>query len=64
MTLLAFLLFYIGLILRFTYADSEENFVAARFVSSIILSHNKVLLFVKVKLNQILRQDHMYIKLN
>ena len=30
MRLLAFILFYIGLILRFVYADSEEKFVVAR----------------------------------
>ncbi|CAF1174559.1 unnamed protein product [Rotaria sordida] len=32
MTTLAFILFYIGLILRFAYADSEEKFIAARVI--------------------------------
>ncbi len=35
MTLVAFILFYVGLIVRFTYASSEEDFIAARFVSFI-----------------------------
>ncbi|CAF2356486.1 unnamed protein product [Rotaria sp. Silwood2] len=32
MTALAFILFYIGLILRFNYADSEEKFIVARAI--------------------------------
>lgn len=32
MIFLGFLLFYIGLILRFTTADTETDFTAARFV--------------------------------
>ena len=32
MTLIAFILFYIGLIVRFTDADTEEDFTAARCV--------------------------------
>lgn len=52
MTLVAFVLFYIGLIVRFTYANSEEEFVAARFVS---LVQYKVFLsvFLKVKLYKV-----------
>ena len=37
MTLLAFVLFYIGLALRFQYASSLENFVAARLVRLLFL---------------------------
>ena len=36
MSFIAFILFYIGLIVRFTYASSEYDFVAARFVYFII----------------------------
>jgi hypothetical protein len=32
MTLIAFILFYVGLIVRFTNGSSEEDFIAARFV--------------------------------
>ncbi|CAF3724742.1 unnamed protein product [Rotaria sordida] len=32
MTTLAFILFYLGLILRFTYADTEEKFMVARII--------------------------------
>ncbi|CAF1094081.1 unnamed protein product [Adineta steineri] len=35
MTLIGFILFYIGLILRFTHADDENEFVAARVVWAI-----------------------------
>jgi hypothetical protein len=31
MTLVGFVLFYIGLILRFTYASTDDEFVAARY---------------------------------
>ncbi|CAF0816739.1 unnamed protein product [Adineta ricciae] len=37
MTLLSFLLFYIGLILRFTSSDSEQDFVSARVIMAIDL---------------------------
>jgi hypothetical protein len=36
MTLIAFILFYVGLIVRFTNGSSEEDFIAARFVYFII----------------------------
>ncbi|CAF4270745.1 unnamed protein product, partial [Adineta steineri] len=35
MTLIGFILFFIGLILRFTHADDENEFVAARVVWAI-----------------------------
>ena len=44
MTLIAFILFYIGLILRFRMASSEDNFIAARFVSLI----RRFLVFIKL----------------
>ncbi len=37
MKLLGFILFYIGLILRFTYASTNEEFTAARYDFSIFI---------------------------
>jgi hypothetical protein len=38
MTLFGFILFYIGLILRFTYASTETEFVAARYDDLIFIN--------------------------
>jgi len=46
MIVLAFILFYIGLIVRFTDADSQVDFTAARFVYLDFFKLNKILLII------------------
>jgi hypothetical protein len=42
MTLTGFILFYVGLILRFTYASTDDQFVAARYDFAIFIYTTQV----------------------